>query len=58
MISYGVFRFLIEFLRGDHRGNLIPGISPSQFWAIIIFLGGIAYLVLLLLSKKKKQANL
>ena len=58
MISYGVFRFLIEFLRGDHRGNLIPGISPSQFWTIIIFLGCIAYLVLLLLSKKKKQANL
>lgn len=29
MMSYGVFRFLIEFLRGDHRGSFIPGISFS-----------------------------
>lgn len=51
-ISYGVFRFLIEFLRGDHRGDFIPGITPSQFWAIVLFVGGIVYLVLIIHSKK------
>lgn len=52
MISYGIWRFLIEFLRDDHRGNFIPGITPSQFWAIALFIGGVVYLILLLRSKK------
>lgn len=52
MISYGIWRFLIEFLRDDHRGNFIPGITPSQFWAIVLFIGGVTYLVILLKSKK------
>lgn len=51
MISYGVFRFLIEYLRGDNRGSFIPGISPSQFWAILLVAGGIAYLSFLLYKK-------
>ncbi len=34
--SYGVFRFLIEFIRGDHRGKLLGAISPSQFWSILM----------------------
>lgn len=51
-ISYGVFRFLIEFLRGDHRGDFIPGITPSQFWALLLGIGGIVYLVVLLVLKK------
>ena len=42
MISYGVFRFFIEFLRGDDRGNTILGIiSPSQFLSIIMIICGI-----------------
>ncbi|MFA6625058.1 MAG: prolipoprotein diacylglyceryl transferase family protein [Bacilli bacterium] len=57
MLSYGVFRFVIEFFRGDERGSFIPGISPSQFWAIILFIGGIAYLILeiLLINRKRKE---
>ena len=42
LISYGVWRFVIEYFRDDYRGNFIPGISPSQFWCIIMILGGIA----------------
>ncbi len=38
LISYGIFRFFIEFLRGDHRGEFIGIISPSQFWSIIMIL--------------------
>ncbi len=42
LISYGVFRFLIEFFRGDDRGNTIFGIiSPSQFLSIIMIICGI-----------------
>lgn len=36
LISYGAFRFLIEFLRGDHRGELLGFLSPSQFWSILM----------------------
>ena len=35
---YGIFRFIIEFFRGDERGQL-QGLSPSQYWciALVIF---------------------
>ena len=55
MISYGIFRFFVEFLRGDHRGSLIPNLSPSQFWAILMFVGGVIYLILILIKSRKKQ---
>ena len=42
LVSYGVWRFVIEYFRDDYRGNFIPGISPSQFWCIIMILGGVA----------------
>lgn len=41
LISYGVFRFLIEFIRGDDRGAFFKIFSPSQFWSIILVLIGI-----------------
>lgn len=36
LLAYGGFRFLIEFVRGDPRGSLVPGLSPSQFWSVIM----------------------
>ena len=42
LIAYGIWRFLIEYIRGDERGQLIAGISPSQFWSILMVLGGVA----------------
>lgn len=36
LFAYGLFRYLIEFIRGDERGALIAGMSPSQFWSIIM----------------------
>jgi len=53
LMTYGLWRFGIEFLRGDHRGSFVGFLSPSQFWSIVIFLAGIVYLVALLLRKKK-----
>ena len=54
MIAYGVFRFLIEFLRADDRGAFIPSLSPSQAWSIILFLSGIGLLVWDALRNRKK----
>lgn len=51
-IFYGAFRFLIEFLRGDYRGSFIPNLTPSQFWAILLFIFGVSYLVYLTIKKK------
>ena len=42
LVAYGAFRFSIEFLRDDHRGSLVGGISPSQFWSILMVVIGIA----------------
>lgn len=44
LISYGVWRFIIEFFRADitERGKFIPGLTPSQFWSVIMVLGGVA----------------
>ena len=45
LIGYGVWRFLIEYIRGDviERGKFVPGLTPSQFWAILMVIGGIAF---------------
>ena len=46
LVSYGIWRFVIEYFRSDYRGDFIPGLSPSQFWSIIMFIGGIAFFFL------------
>ncbi len=45
-IAYGIWRFIIEFFRVDHRGDFVAGISPSQFWAIVMVVLGVGYFVL------------
>ncbi len=52
LISYGVFRFLLEYIRGDDRGALILGLQPSQFWSIPMVILGIA--VYFLFTRKDK----
>ena len=34
LASYGIFRFLIEFIRGDDRGAYLLSLSPSQCFSI------------------------
>lgn len=36
--AYAVWRFVIEYFRGDYRGSFIPGLSPSQFQSILMLL--------------------
>ena len=56
LISYGVWRFLIEFVRGDDRGSFVGNISPSQFWSIVMVIAGIGlWIGLYFLFKKKAE---
>lgn len=55
LIFYGAFRFLIEFLRDDDRGSLIPGLSPAQFLSILLLLLGAALLVYPHLRRRKTK---
>ena len=45
-MGYAVFRFLIEYVRGDDRGAFIPGLSPSQAQVILLFAVAAAVAVL------------
>lgn len=55
LIFYGVFRFLIEFLRGDDRGALIPGLSPAQTVSLVFVLLGILILLILSVRRPKEE---
>ena len=62
LISYGTFRFLIEYLRNDNRGKLLfLPISPSQFLSIICILIGVFLFILELVIipyyQKKKEIS-
>lgn len=55
-IAYGIFRFCIEYVRDDDRGQLVGGISPSQFWSLGLILTGVAVAVIWeLVARKRKQ---
>ena len=41
LVSYGIWRFVIEYFRADYRGDFIPGLSPSQFWSILMVILGV-----------------
>lgn len=57
LISYGIFRFLIEYLRGDSRGELVGPVSPSQFWSIFMVVGGVAVYFFMRYILKKEAAK-
>jgi phosphatidylglycerol:prolipoprotein diacylglycerol transferase len=42
-VAYGVWRFAIEYARIDNRGSFLGSLTPSQFWAIVMVILGIAY---------------
>jgi phosphatidylglycerol:prolipoprotein diacylglycerol transferase len=45
MLGYGAWRFLIEYARADDRGETIVSfLSPSQLFALLLMLGGVALL--------------
>lgn len=53
LVAYGVWRFLIEFARGDDRGaTFIPFLTPSQFVSLVMIVGGAVWLALYFLKKR------
>lgn len=57
LISYGIFRFLIEFIRGDDRGKLFGVLSPSQFWSLgMVILGVVLYFVMERIWRREADA--
>lgn len=57
LICYGIFRFLIEYLRGDDRGELVGPVSPSQFWSLFMIVGGVAVYFFMRYILKKEGAK-
>lgn len=53
LFSYGVFRFLIEFIRGDDRGAYFLSLSPSQWFSIVSVI--LAVVLCIIFIKKAKQ---
>lgn len=60
LLSYGIWRFLIEFIRGDDRGAYFLKLSPAQWFSIVAILGSIALFVLIklnIIKYNKKETN-
>ena len=58
MISYGIWRFVVEYFRADDRGSTIVSfLSPSQLIAILMIGGaiGVFYLERIFRNKEKNQ---
>ena len=58
LIAYGIFRFGLEFLRGDKRGELLGFMSPSQFWSVLMVVAGVGVYFLFSWLFKKREAEL
>ena len=53
-ISYGIWRFFIEYLRDDYRGGVSGALlSPSQVQSIIFVVIGIAVIIMVYFFNKK-----
>lgn len=58
LIGYGIWRFFIEYARADDRGAFVGGISPSQFWALLMIALGIGLIFLMNALVKKREEEL
>lgn len=46
-LGYGIWRFFIEFIRGDDRGKtLVDSLSPSQLVSLLLAAAGVVLLIL------------
>ena len=56
LMSYGVWRFLIEYVRDDYRGSFfgLSWLSPSQFISIGLVLAGVILLVCEICADRKR----
>ena len=45
-VSYSVFRFTLEFFRGDDRGSTAFSVSPAQLLSVLLFVFGVLLILL------------
>lgn len=59
MAGYGIWRFFIEYLRGDERGaSLIKFLSPSQLTAVLLIIGGaVLFGIEYYLNRRRENKN-
>ena len=56
LVCYGIWRFLIEFIRGDERGYMLFNLAPSQWLSIVaIILAIILFILFKKFDAKEKQ---
>ena len=57
-IGYGVWRFFLEYLRGDARGKtVVPFLTPSQLVSVVLVAVGVAILVIRAVRKRRKDGT-
>lgn len=57
LASYGVIRFILEFLRGDEIRGRFLALSTSQWISVLTLVGVAVYVVFKLINKKKKTSE-
>ena len=59
LISYGIWRFFIEYARGDYRGDtFVSFLSPSQLTAVVLAACGVGLLIFeRIYTKKHSERN-
>ena len=58
MIAYALWRFLAEYIRNDYRGETVVSfLTPSQFIAVLMALGGAVLFVIMKKLEHKKGAE-
>ena len=59
MVSYGIWRFIAEYLRADDRGaTVVDFLSPSQLISVLLISGGFVLLAIELYLDHKKAKTL
>lgn len=56
LVTYGVWRFMIEFIRGDDRGAYFLSLSPSQWFSILAVIASIFVYIFIKKYQDKKQS--
>ena len=57
-VSYGVWRFFIEYARGDNRGETVVSfLSPSQLTALVLIVVGAAYFCICFFVIARRKEN-
>lgn len=56
LAAYGVWRFLIEFLRADYRGSFVGGLTPSQTQSLFLVISAVPVFFLIRYFSKKREA--